>query len=430
MAYKKLEKKDGKLTVEFKLNAQEWEAEVESAYQKNKGKYKLAGFRQGKIPRKILEKNFGEFLFYEDALNEVCDRSFFEFLEKETDVQAVAYPDISVKSLTKDGAEWVATITLMPEVKLGKYEGLGVTKKAVTVTDKEVTDRLKSLQEKQARYVDVTDRAAKNGDLVNIDFAGSIDGVAFEGGTAKDYELELGSHSFIAGFEEQIEGMKIDENKDLSVTFPKEYHAANLAGKPAVFAVKLLAIREKQLPKLDDKFAADVSEFNTLAELKADTKEKIKAEKEQASENEFNNALVDAVVKNAEVNVPKVMVTNQISRAIEDTKQSLAAQGLTYDMYLNFIHMSDEEFRKSREADTEKQIKTSLVLSEIVKKEKIDATEKEIEAKIVELAEKMKKTADELKKTMNPSQKDVIINNIISDKVIKLLKDKNNKTSK
>ena len=426
MTYKIGEKKDGKLTVEFKLNAEEWEAEVEKAYQKNKGKYKLDGFRQGKIPRKVLEKTYGEYLFYEDALNEVCDRTFFEFLEKEKDVQAVDYPEVSVKNLSKEGVEWVATITLMPEVELGKYDGLEVKKDKVSVTEKEVEAKLKDLQEKQARYVDVTDRPAKMGDLVNIDFAGSIDGVAFDGGTAKDYELELGSHSFISGFEEQVVGMKVDEQKDVKVEFPKEYHAKNLAGKPAVFAVKLLTIREKQVPEIDDKFASDVSEFNTLDELKKDTKEKIKSEKEADAERAFENKLVEEVVKNSKVDVPKVMVTNQIARNIEDMKRSLAMQGLSYEMYLGYIGLTDEQFRKSREEDTEKQIKTTLVLSELVKKEGIKAEESEVEDKIKELAEKMKKTVDELKKTMTESQKEVIENNIISEKVIKLLKEKNN----
>lgn len=426
MTYKIGEKKDGKLTVEFKLNAEEWEAEVEKAYQKNKGKYKLDGFRQGKIPRKVLEKTYGEYLFYEDALNEVCDRTFFEFLEKEKDVQAVDYPEVSVKNLSKEGVEWVATITLMPEVELGKYDGLEVKKDKVSVTDKEVEAKLKDLQEKQARYVDVTDRPAKMGDLVNIDFAGSIDGVAFDGGTAKDYELELGSHSFISGFEEQVVGMKVDEQKDVKVEFPKEYHAKNLAGKPAVFAVKLLTIREKQVPEIDDKFAGDVSEFNTLDELKKDTKEKIKSEKEADAERAFENKLVEEVVKNSKVDVPKVMVTNQIARNVEDMKRSLAMQGLSYEMYLGYVGLTDEQFRKSREEDTEKQIKTTLVLSELVKKEGIKAEESEVEDKIKELAEKMKKTVDELKKTMTESQKEVIENNIISEKVIKLLKDKNN----
>lgn len=426
MTYKIGEKKDGKVIVEFKLNAEEWEAEVEKAYQKNKGKYKLDGFRQGKIPRKVLEKTYGDFLFYEDALASVCDDSFFELIEKEKDIQAVDYPEISVKNVSKDGVEWVATITVMPEVELGKYEGIEVTKTKVSVSEKEVDAKLKDLQEKQARYVDVTDRAAKMGDLVNIDFAGSMNGVAFEGGTAKDYELELGSHSFIAGFEDQVAGMKIDEQKDVNVTFPKEYHAENLAGKPAVFAVKLLAIREKQVPEIDDKFASDVSEFNTLDELKKDTKAKIKEEKEKSAEKELENKLIDEVVKNATVEIPKVMVQNQIARSVEEMKRSLAAQGMSYEMYLAYVGMTDETFRASREADTEKQIKASLVLAELVKKENIKVEDVDFDARVEELAEKMKKKPADLKKTMSASQKELIENNIMSEKVIKFLKEKNN----
>ena len=425
MTYKVNEKKDGKITVDFSINAEEWEAEIQKAYEKNKGKYKLDGFRQGKIPRKVLEKTYGDFLFYEDALNSICDNSFFEMLEKETDIHAVDYPDISVKNVSKEGVEWVATITLVPDVTLGAYTGIEVAKAKVSVTEKEVDAKLAELQEKQARYVDVTDRAAKMGDLVNIDFVGSMNGVAFEGGTAKDYELELGSHTFINGFEDQVCGMSIDESKDVNVTFPEQYGAKELAGKPAVFAVKLLAIREKQVPAIDDKFAEESSEFNTLAELKKDTKEKIKAEKEKAAERELEEKLVDAVVANAELSIPECMVNNQINRAVEDMKRSLAAQGMSYEMYLAYVGMTDKELRDSRKADVEKQIRTTLVLNELVKKENIEATAEEIEAKIEELAANMKKKPAELKKTMNPSQREVIENNIVSEKVIKLLKEKN-----
>ena len=425
MTYKVNEKKDGKITVDFSINAEEWEAEVQKAYEKNKGKYKLDGFRQGKIPRKVLEKTYGEFLFYEDALNSVCDNSFFEMLEKETEIHAVDYPDISVKNVSKDGVEWVATITLVPEVTLGAYTGIEVAKSKVSVTEKEVDAKLAELQEKQARYVDVTDRAAKMGDLVNIDFVGSMNGVAFDGGSAKDYELELGSHTFIAGFEDQVCGMSIDESKDVNVTFPEQYGAKELAGKPAVFAVKLLAIREKQVPAIDDKFAEESSEFNTLEELKKDTKEKIKAEKEKTAERELEEKLVDAVVANAELSIPECMVNNQINHAIEDMKRSLAAQGMSYEMYLAYVGMTDKELRDSRKGDVEKQIRTTLVLNELVKKENISASAEEVEAKIEELAANMKKKPAELKKTMNPSQREVIENNIVSEKVIKLLKEKN-----
>lgn len=426
MTYKIGEKRDGKLIVEFTLNAEEWDAEVEKSYQKNKGKYKLNGFRQGKIPRHVLEKNYGEFLFYEDALATVCDESFFEFLEKEPEVYAVAYPDISVKRLDKTGVEFVATITLKPEVELGSLENLNVKKEEVSVSDEEVDEKLKDLQEKQARYVDITDRPARMGDLTNIDFAGSINGVAFEGGTAKDYELELGSHAFIDGFEAQVAGMSIDETKDVNVTFPETYPSKELAGKPAVFAVKLLAIREKQVPEINDEFASDVSEFNTLEELKKDTREQLLKTKEEEANKNFENNLVDAFVERANVEVPEVMVDNQIDRAVEEMKQSLAAQGLTYELYLSYVNMTDKQLRDSRRENTRMQIKTTLVLEELVNQNKIEATEEEVESKIAELAEKMKKPVEEFKKTMNPSQRGVIENNIISEKVINLLKEKNN----
>ena len=426
MTYKIGEKKDGKLIVEFELNADEWEAEVQKSYERNKGKYKLDGFRQGKIPRKVIEKNFGEFVFYEDALSVACDNAFFEMLEKEKDVQAVDYPDISVTKVGKEGVSFVATVTVMPEVELGAYTNLGVKPSKVTVSEKEVDERIKALQEKQARYVDVTDRPAKIGDLVNIDFSGSVDGEKFDGGTAKDYELELGSHTFIEGFEDQVAGMKIDETKDVNVTFPKTYHVEKLADKPAVFEVKLLTIREKQLPEVDDKFASDVSEFSTLEDLKKDTKEKIKQEKEAAAKKEFENALIEKVVENSVCEIPAGMVKNQVARQIEDMKKSLSAQGLSYDMYLAYTGMTDEQFRKMREPETQKQLKATLVLSELVKKEGIKVEETEVEAKIAELADKMKKTVKELKSTMNPSQREVIENNIISEKVINFLKEKNN----
>ena len=426
MTYKIGEKKDGKLIVEFELNADEWEAEVEKAYQKNKGKYKLDGFRQGKIPIKVLEKNFGEFIFYEDAIGEVCDKSFFEFLEKEKEVEAVAYPEISVKRIDKNGVEFVAVITVMPEVELGKMEDLGVKMEEVSVSDEEVDAKIKDLQEKQARYVDVKDRPARTGDLTNIDFVGSINGVAFEGGSAKDYELELGSHTFINGFEEQVAGMEIDQQKDINVTFPKEYGAKELAGKPAVFAVKLLAIREKQVPEIDDKFASDVSEFDTLEELKKGTKEKLLETKKANAKSDLDNKIVDAFVARCEVEVPEVMVKNQIERAIDDMKQSLKAQGLTYDIYLTYIGMTDEQFRESRKEDTKKSIKTTMVLSELIKREGIKVEESDIDAKVEEISAQMKKSAKEVKKTMKNSQREVVENNILTEKVIKLLKEKNN----
>ena len=426
MKYTVGEKKNNQIVVTFTMTTDEWEAEVEKAYQKNKGKYKLEGFRQGKVPRKVLEQAFGEFMFYEDAFNDACPKMYSEMLEKETSIFPVSYPDIEVKEFTEKGVVFTATVTVLPEVTLGDYKNIKVESKAVRVTEAEVKKQLEAMCEKQARYQEVTDRAAKLGDLVNLDYSGSVDGNVFAGGTAKDQELELGSHTFIEGFEDQMVGMNIGEEKDLNVTFPTQYHAKDLAGKPAVFHVKLLAIREKHLPKIDDAFASDVSEFNTLDELKADIKANIKHEKQHEEEHRVENELVKKVVDNAKVDIPAAMVETQLDAFVEDIAERLAYQGLKVEDYFKYLNTTVEAYRETRRQEAEQTVKTSLVLQEIVKVEKIEATKEEINAKVEELANRMGKKVADLKKTMNANQESIITNNIISEKVIKLLKELNN----
>ena len=426
MKYTRGEKKDGKIVVEFSLTEKEWEAEVENAYQKNKGKYKKEGFRQGKVPRKVLEQTYGEYVFYEDAFNECCPRLYQEMLDKETDIFPVDYPEIDVKSFTKNGVVFTATITLLPEVKLGEYKGLEVKRRKVSVTETEVKGELEQMQAKHARFVEITDRPAKIGDLVNLDYSGSVDGKKFDGGTAKDQELELGSRTFIAGFEEQMVGMTIGEEKDLNVTFPEAYHSAELAGKPAVFAVKLLGIREKVLPELNDDFAADTTEFNTLAELKADIKKHIKEHKDHHADVDAENELISKIVKASKVDVPAVMVENQLDRMVEDVSQRLAYQGLRFEDYLAYTNSNLEEYRKSRKDEAENAVKTTLVLEEIIKAEKIEVTETDINAKLEEIAKQMGQTVAELKKTVLKGQEDYLKNTILSEKVIKVIKELNN----
>ncbi len=428
MEYKVGEKKKNQVVVTFNLTADEWEAEVEKAYQKNKGKYKKEGFRQGKVPRKVLEQTYGEYMFYEDAFNDACPRLYKEMLDKETQLFPVDYPDIEVKSFTEKGVEFTATITLLPEVTLGEYTGIKIEPKEIKVTDAEIKRELASMQEKQARYTEVKDRPAQNGDLINLDYSGSVNGVAFAGGTAKNQELELGSHSFIEGFEEQMVGMKIGEEKDINVTFPEKYHAADLAGKPAVFKVKLLGIRQKELPKLDDKFASDVSEFNTLAELKNNIKEEILHSKKHAETHRVEDELIGKVVAAAKVDIPQAMVESQLDAFVQDITDRLSYQGLKFEQYLQYMGTTKEEYRKSREKEAKESVKTSLVLEEIIKKENIEATKEEIDAKLEELAKHMGKKVAEVKKTMNANQESMIKNNIVSEKVIKLLKQLNNIT--
>lgn len=426
MKYTIGEKQNGKIVVTFTMSATEWETEVEKAYQKNKGKYKIGGFRQGKVPRKVLEQNYGEYMFYEDAFNDAVPRLYTQMLDENPNIFPVSYPDVEVKEFTDKGVVFTATITLLPEVTLGDYKNIKVEKKAVKVTEAEVKRELDAMQEKQARFEEVTNREAKLGDLVNLDYSGSIDGKVFAGGTAQDQELELGSHTFIEGFEEQMVGMKIGEEKDLNVVFPQNYHADELAGKPAVFHVKLLGIREKHLPKIDDAFASDVSEFNTLEELKADIKNHIKHHKEHAEEHRIEDELIEKIVANAKVDVPDAMVETQLDSFVDDIRQRLAYQGLNFADYLKYMGQTEEEYRKSREVDAKNAVKTNLVLQEIVKVEKIEATKEEFDEKLAEVALHMGKKPQELKKTMNKQQEETIKSNIVSEKVINKLKELNN----
>lgn len=426
MKYTRGEKKDGKIVVEFTLDAKEWEQEIENAYQNNRGKYKKEGFRQGKVPRKVLEQTYGEYLFWEDAFNESFPKYYTQMLDKETDIFPVDYPAIDIKSFTREGVVFTATITLLPEVKLGEYKGIEVKQKKVTVTAEEVDVDLKNMQAKHARFVEITDRKTKLGDLVNLNYSGSVDGVKFDGGTAEDYELELGSHTFIEGFEDQLVGLGVGEEKDVNVTFPEAYHSADLAGKPAVFACKILGIREKVLPELNDEFAADTTEFSTLKELKDDIKKHIKEHKEGHAKQDAENELISKVVKNATVEVPEAMINAQLDRIIEDMRNNLAYQGLSIDDYFKYMGTTIEDFRKTRKADAENSVKTSLVLQEIIKAEKIEVTDKDVEEKLAEVATRMGQPVEEVKKLYLKGQEEYLKNTILSEKVIKVLKELNN----
>lgn len=426
MKYTIGEKKKGQVTIEFTLDAKEWEAEVEKAYQKHKGEYKKEGFRQGKVPRKVLEQTYGEEVFYEDAFNDSFPAFYTQMLKKEKELFPVDYPAIAVSQMDKKGVKFSATITLLPEVVLGAYTGIEVAKKSAKATDAEVKRELDALAQKQVRFVDVTDREAKLGDLVNINYSGSVDGVKFDGGTAEDQELELGSHTFIEGFEDQVVGMKIGEEKDVNVVFPDPYHSKDLAGKPAVFAVKLLAIREKVLPEINDEFAANVSEFNTLKELKASVKKEIEEQKTKAVEVEAENKLVDEVVKNATVEIPQSMVDSQIDHTIQDMSQRLAYQGISFEQYLEYMGTNMADFRKSRQKEAEKSVKTSLVLEEIIKKEEIKVTEKDIKNKLEEIAKATRRNITDIEREYKEGQEDLVKNTILSEKVINKLKELNN----
>lgn len=425
MKYTLNEKQDNQIKVDFVLTAKEWEEEVAHAYQKNKGKYNKEGFRKGNVPRAILEKTYGETLFYEDALNDCFPKYYTEMLSKEKDIYPVDYPEISVQKMGKDGVEFSATIVVLPEFEVKNYKGIKIEKEKVSVSDKEVEAELAKLQERHSRFVEVSDRAVKEGDLINLNYSGALDGVKFDGGTAEDQELTIGSHTFIPGFEEQMVGMAIGEEKDINVTFPTEYHSKELAGKAVVFTVKVLGIREKEMPKLDDEFAKEISEHNTLDELKNATKEKIEHEKEHHAEHEAEAKLVSTIVDGVELAVPRQMIDKQLNYMVEDLNARLASQGFSKEAYFEFMGTTEEGFKKEREKEAEKSVKTSLVLESIVEKEKLEVTESEIDARIAELASMYSQTEENIKRMLGAEGLNSIKQEVLTNKVINFLKENN-----
>ena len=425
MKYTINEKHDNEIKIDFTLNAEEWEVEVEHAYQKNKGKYNKEGFRKGNVPRPILEKTYGESMFYEDALNDCFPKYYTEMLSKEKELYPIDYPEISVEKMDKTGVKFSAIIVVLPEYEVVNYKGLSVKKDKVSVSEKEVNEELAKLQERHARFVEVTDRAVKEGDLINLNYSGKLDGVKFDGGTAEDQELTIGSHTFIPGFEEQMVGMAIGEEKDINVTFPAEYHSKDLAGKPVVFTVKVLGIREKELPKLDDEFAKEVSEYESFEELKKSTKEKIKHEKEHQAEHKAEEKLIAEIVDGVELTVPKQMVEKQLNYMVSDLNAKLASQGFSKEAYFEFLGTTEEAFKKEREKDAERSVKTSLVLESIVEKEKIEVAESDIEERVKALAEMYSQTVDNIKKMLGNEGILSIKQELLTNKVINFLKENN-----
>lgn len=427
MKYKRLERKDDEIKVQFELTADEWEKEVEEAYKNHKNHYKKEGFRNGNVPRAILEKQYGENLFYEDALNDSFGRYYAEMLSKEKDIYPVDYPRLTVEKIDKTGVKFTAIIDVMPEFKVENYKGNTIKKDKVSVTVKEIDAELALMQDRHARFVEKTDRPVKDGDLINIDYSGSVDGVKFEGGTAEDQELTVGSHSFIPGFEEQLVGMNIGEEKDINVTFPTDYHAKDLSGKLAVFKVKVLGIREKELPALDDEFAKEVSECNTLDEYKKSIKERLTADKQAQADHNAVDKLIETIVNGVELKVPAKMVDRQLDYIVRDMNNRLSSQGITLEAYLGYLNMTEDQFRADRRKDAEESVKTSLVLEEIVDKENITVEDSEIDAKIEEIAKMYGQKMDKVKEMLTAQNAlGSIKQEILTNKVINFLKENNN----
>ena len=415
----KLEKNMAKLTIE--VSAEEFEKAMNGAYQKQKSKINMPGFRKGKAPRAMIEKMYGAGIFYEEAANAIIPEAYAKAAE-ESGLEIVSQPDIDIVQIEKGKAFiFTAEVAVKPEVTLGEYKGVQVQKKSVEVTEEEVNDELARVREQNSRTIVVEDRPAQNGDMTVIDFEGFMDGVAFEGGKGTDYPLTLGSHSFIDTFEDQLVGKNVGEEVEVNVTFPEEYQAKELAGKPAMFKVTIKEIKVKELPALDDEFAQDVSEFETLAEYREDVKKNLEGRKATAIQREKEEAVVAKVVENATMEVPEPMITAEVRRMADEFSQRIQAQGLSLEQYFQFTGLTANKFMEDLKPQALKRIESRLVLEAVVKAENIQASEEDIEKEIADMAAMYQMEVDKLKELLGEYEKEHIALDMAVQKAVELL---------
>ena len=415
----KLEHNMAKLTIE--VEAAEFDAATKRAYNKKKSSFNLPGFRKGKVTMNVIEKTYGAGVFYEDAANDIMPKAYADALD-ETGIDVVSRPEIDVTKIGKgESFIFTATVAIKPEVTLGQYKGLEVQKESVEVTDEEVEAELKKAQEQNAREITVEDRPVKEGDVITLDYAGTIDGVPFDGGTATSQKLEIGSHSFIDTFEDQLVGLNIGDEKDVEVTFPEEYHAPDLAGKPASFHVKVLGITEKQLPEIDDDFAQDTTEFDSLEEYKADVRAKLEQSKEERAKSEMENVLVEKAVEGATMDIPDAMIDSQVEQMIDEFKQRVTYQGISFEQYLQFTGQNPEAFQESMRPEAVKRIQSSLVLEAIVAAENIEATDEDLNKEMEKMASMYQMDVEQIASFIQDEQKENMKKDIAIQKAVEFL---------
>ena len=418
----KLENNTAKLTIE--VPAEEFDKAIQTAYQKNKNKFNVPGFRKGKVPYAMVEKMYGAGDFYEEAANELIPDAYAN-AAAESELEIVARPEINVTQIEK-GKPFVfeAEVTLKPEIKLGKYKGVKVEAMDTTVTDEDVAAELDKVKEQNARLVAADDKAVEDGDQTTIDFEGFVDGVAFEGGKGEDYPLTIGSHSFIDTFEEQLIGKKVGEEVEVNVTFPEQYQAKELAGKPAMFKVTIKEIKVKEYPELDDDFAQDVSEFDTLDEYKADIKKNLEEKKAQEAEADKESKVIEAIVNDSEMDIPEKMIEAQSQQMVEEFAQNIAMQGISFDQYMQFTGTTVDQLTEQVKPQAEARVQSSLVLEAIVKAEKIEASDEEFDEEIKRMAERYQMEADKVNELLSDDDKKNIRADICARKAAKLVVEK------
>lgn len=415
----RLEKNMVKLTIT--VDSERFEEGMKYSYNKNKSKINIQGFRKGKAPRRIIEVQYGPQIFYDDAVNFVIPDAYTQSI-KELNLDIVSKPEIEVEEIKEDGCLiFTAEVAVKPEVTLGQYKGVEIEKINITVEDENVQAELKKVQDKNSRLITVNDRSTQSGDTITIDFEGFIDGVAFEGGKGEDYELVLGSNTFIDTFEEQLVGKNLADDLEINVKFPEDYAKEELAGKPALFKVEIKDIKYKELPELDDEFAKDVSEFDTLDEYKADIKAKLLKQKQEESKQLKDNKVLEKIIENSTMDVPDIMIKEQSQMMVEDQSKRLQSQGLPLDMYLHYIGQTKEQFEESFNTQSEFTIKARLVLSEIAKIENFDVTEEEIDVEIDKMASAYNIEKDKLKQVIAPEDKISLEKDVRVQKALELI---------
>ncbi len=418
-----LEKNKVKIVV--KVDQKDWQDAIQKAYEKTKKDYQLGGFRKGHVPFKVLANTYGVGIFFEDALDIILPREYGAVLDKETQIDPVDRPDIDIVAISDATLEFSAVVQCKPDFKLGAYTGLEFKKDSVEVSEEEVNAEINAKLDEAGAWIPVTDRPAKKGDQVTIDYSGSVDGVKFEGGTAEKQTLLLGSGNFIPGFEEQVEGMNIGEDRDITVKFPEEYHEKSLAGKDAVFAIKLHEITFKEIPALDDESVKDISEFDTVADYKESVKKNIAEKKNSEAESKLENDMIEAIAKNSQVEIPQCMIDNQIEDMIKEFENRLQYQGLKAEDYYKYTGMKREDLQTQYKDMAEKNVLFRLTLEALLKAIQVPVSDEEIDDKIAEMAKQAGRSVEEYSKYINEEYRNYLRNDLITTKLFEYLKNNN-----
>ena len=422
-----IEEGKGEVKIAFTLTAEEWDASLNKAYLKNKSKFNIPGFRKGHATRKMIEKLYGEGVFFDDAFNDAFGEAYMKALNEHEEIFPVDDPKVDIDGMDDKGIKFHAIVTVKPEVTLGEYKGIKVDKVEYNVTADDVNAEIDRARKQASRKVEVEGKAVENGDIVNLDYSGSVDGIKFEGGTASNQELTIGSHAFIPGFEEQMVGMTVGETRDLKVPFPSDYHAKELAGKDSVFTVTVNKILKEEMPELNDEFAKDVSKFDTFAEYKADVEKRLQEANDRRANAENENALIEAVTAGSTVEIPQCMIDSQIDYLVRDMEYRLMYmyQGMKLEDYLKYTGSNMEELRKSKTEEAKRDVKIRLVLEAIVKAENLDVTDAELDAELARIAESAGKSVEEYRKGVDERQLSYIKNDLLMKKLVEFLKANN-----